>query len=54
MEIRRDIKSWLSPSLEVRFEYVKEIPRGPNGKFRAVLSKIQSSSQERVAEQVNR
>jgi phenylacetate-CoA ligase len=54
MEIRRDIKSWLSPSLEVRFEYVKEVPRGPNGKFRAVLSKIQPPAQERLAEQVNR
>jgi phenylacetate-CoA ligase len=54
MEIRRDIKTWLSPSLEVRFEYVKEIPRGPNGKFRAVLSKIKSPSREQAAEQVNR
>jgi phenylacetate-CoA ligase len=54
LEIRRDIKSWLSPSLEVRFEYVEEIPREPNGKFRAVLSRLQSPPQGMVAEQVNR
>jgi len=52
LEIRRDIRSWLSPSLEVRFEYVEEIPRGSNGKFRAVLSRLQSSPQIPVAEQV--
>jgi phenylacetate-CoA ligase len=49
MEIRRDIKSWLSPSLEVRFEYVQEIPRGPNGKFRAVLSRMHSTPQSAAA-----
>jgi phenylacetate-CoA ligase len=58
MEIRRDIRSWLSPSLEVRFEYVPEIPRERNGKFRAVLSRLPSSapapSSSPVAEQVSR
>lgn len=53
LEIRRDIRSWVSPSLEVRFEYVQEIPRGANGKFRAVLSRLQSSPPSRVAEQVS-
>src|SRR5215831_15982771 len=37
-ELRKEIRSWVSPSLEVRFDYVDEIPRGANGKFRAVLS----------------
>ena len=54
LEIRRDIKTWLSPSLVVRFEYVDEIPRAPNGKFRAVLSRLKSPPHTLVAEQVNR
>ncbi len=54
MEIRRDIRSWLSPSLKVRFEYVDEIPRQPNGKFRAVLSRLQSQPSSPVPEHVNR
>ena len=53
LEIRRDIASWLSPSLAVRFDYVQEIPRGQNGKFRAVLSMLKSQRQTPVAEQVN-
>jgi len=53
-EIRRDIASWLSPSLAVRFEYVQEIPREQNGKFRAVLSRLPSQTQTLVAEQVHR
>ena len=53
MEIRRDIRSWLSPSLEVKFEYVAEIPREPNGKFRAVLSRLKSSPPSPVPEKVN-
>jgi len=53
MEIRRDIRSWLSPSLEVRFDYVEEIPRGANGKFRAVLSRLKPPVHGPVAEQVS-
>jgi phenylacetate-CoA ligase len=53
LEIRRDIASWLSPALAVRFEYVQEIPREHNGKFRAVLSRLQSEPHNLVAEQVN-
>ena len=52
MEIRRDIRSWLSPLLEVSFNYVAEIPREPNGKFRAVLSRLKASSQTMVSEKV--
>lgn len=53
LEIRRDIASWLSPSLAVQFDYVPEIPRERNGKFRAVLSRLQSPTHTLVAEQVN-
>jgi len=53
LEIRRDIASWLSPSLAVRFEYVPEVPRERNGKFRAVLSRLQSHPRNLVAEQVH-
>lgn len=52
-EIRRDIRSWLSPSLEVQFEYVGEIPRERNGKFRAVLSRLPSPPHTLVAEQMS-
>jgi len=51
-EIRRDVESWLSPLLTVRFEYVEEIPREQNGKFRAVLSRLKSQPHPPVAEQV--
>lgn len=44
LAIRQDIKSWLSPTLKVQFDYVDEIPREANGKFRAVLSRLKSSA----------
>ena len=53
IEIRRDIKTWLSPSLEVRFEYVAEVPREPNGKFRAVVSRLKSRPHSLGPEQVS-
>jgi phenylacetate-CoA ligase len=37
-EIRGEIRKWISPKLEVGFEYLNEIPRETNGKFRAVMS----------------
>jgi phenylacetate-CoA ligase len=33
-----EVKQWISTSLQVNFEYVSEIAREPNGKFRAVKS----------------
>jgi phenylacetate-CoA ligase len=48
-DIRRDVRTWLSPSLAVQFEYVNEIPRQANGKFRAVVSQISSPAKDRVA-----
>lgn len=51
-EIRRDVKTWLSPSLTLHFEYVDEIPRCANGKFRAVLSRLKSQQPSDIAEAV--
>ena len=57
-EISREIQRWISPRLAVRFEYVQEIERQANGKFRAVLSQLKSSRLKSnadvpIAEQVN-
>ena len=52
-EIHREIQRWISPRLAVRFEYVQELERQPNGKFRAVLSRLKSPPQSSVAEQVH-
>jgi phenylacetate-coenzyme A ligase PaaK-like adenylate-forming protein len=41
--IAREIQRWISPTLAVRFEYVQEIEREANGKFRAVRSKLKQS-----------
>jgi phenylacetate-CoA ligase len=38
--ICREIAQWISPRLKTRFEYVNEIEREPNGKFRAVVSHL--------------
>lgn len=36
----RDLRSRLGPEVEIRLEHVERIPREPNGKFRAVKSKV--------------
>jgi phenylacetate-CoA ligase len=36
--LEAEIRKWISPTLRVRFEYVTEIERESNGKFRAVKS----------------
>jgi phenylacetate-CoA ligase len=51
-EIRRDVRTWLSPSLEVNFEYVDEIARGSNGKFRAVLARLKAEERTQAAQGV--
>jgi phenylacetate-CoA ligase len=51
--IRREMKRWISPTLEVQFEYVSEIERESNGKFRAVLSRLKASNKNQVTQQVN-
>jgi phenylacetate-CoA ligase len=43
-EISREIQRWISPVLKIRFEYPAEIERGTNGKFRAVVSRLNSSA----------
>jgi phenylacetate-CoA ligase len=40
--LREEIRKWISPSLAVQFEYVSEIEREANGKFRAVKSLLAS------------
>jgi len=45
VEIQREIQRWISPTLAVRFDYVQGIEREPNGKFRAVVSRLKSPSQ---------
>ncbi len=42
--IREEIKKWISPSLKVKFVYVHEIEREPNGKFRAVKSLLKNKA----------
>ncbi len=51
--IRREIKRWISPTLGVQFEYVPEIERESNGKFRAVLSRLKASDESQMTKQVN-
>lgn len=51
-EIVEEIKRWISPSLTTRFEYVQEIERGSNGKFRAVLSRLQTEPHRSAVKQV--
>jgi phenylacetate-CoA ligase len=42
-EIRTEIRRWISPTINVQFEYVEDIDREANGKFRAVLSRLKSA-----------
>jgi len=37
-QVKSEISKWISPKLEVEFEYLNEIPRDTSGKFRAVVS----------------
>jgi phenylacetate-CoA ligase len=43
-EIKREIQRWISPTLKLHFDYVKEIERERNGKFRAVLSRLKAAN----------
>lgn len=52
-EIVREIHRWISPRLAVQFQYVDEIERQPNGKFRAVVSHLKSQPHTPVAEREN-
>ena len=44
LEIINEIHRWISPTLKARFEYVDEIEREANGKFRAVVSRLGATS----------
>ncbi len=43
--LKAKVKSWISSSLRVQFEYVNEIEREPNGKIRAVKSFLRNQQQ---------
>ena len=51
-DIRREIGRWISPRLAIRFDYVTEIEREANGKFRAVLSRMKDTEASIAAGQV--
>lgn len=40
--ILKDIRKWASPTIGVKFVYLNEIPREPNGKFRFVKSTLKT------------
>lgn len=42
--LRSEVLRWVSPSLEVLFEYTDQIPRSPSGKFKAVHSTLKGPS----------
>jgi phenylacetate-CoA ligase len=45
--LREEIRRWISPTLKVGFDYVSEIGREANGKFRAVKSLLRSPTSSR-------
>jgi phenylacetate-CoA ligase len=42
--LREEIRRWISPTIAVTFDYIEAIPREANGKFRAVVSELVTSS----------
>lgn len=44
LTLREEVSKWISPTLRVHFDYVSEIPREANGKFRAVKSLLRSKA----------
>jgi len=52
-EIRSEVARWISPRLKVRFEYVSELEREANGKFRAVLSRLNAAERTHVSSEVS-
>ena len=39
-DLSNQVKEWISPNIEVSYNYMTEIPRESNGKFRAVKSEL--------------
>jgi phenylacetate-CoA ligase len=48
--IRREFGQWISAAMKLNFEYVDEIERERNGKFRAVVSHLRRSANGRSAD----
>ncbi len=46
LDLRREFARWVSPALVLHFEYVSEIERERNGKFRAVVSHLGAETQD--------
>jgi phenylacetate-CoA ligase len=47
LEVIRDlVKQWISPKLSVRFEVVTDLPKGENGKLKAVVSLLRPEASE--------
>ena len=44
--LREEIRTMISPSISVHFEYVDEIPRTESGKFKAVVSELTKAVKE--------
>jgi len=42
-EFLHDLRTFVGDSIKIDFEYVSEIPRGPNAKFRQVISSVRST-----------
>lgn len=40
-KLKNRIKQWISPTINVRFEYVNKIPRTKSGKFKEVVSELE-------------
>jgi phenylacetate-CoA ligase len=45
LDLRREFARCVSPALVLHFEYVSEIERERNGKFRAVVSHLRAETQ---------
>jgi phenylacetate-CoA ligase len=43
-DLRREFARWVSSAMTLLFEYVEEIPREANGKYRAVVSQLKSTT----------
>jgi len=38
--LKKNMRKFMGEQIELSFEYVSEIPREPNGKFRQIVSKV--------------
>ena len=40
------VRDWISPTIDVRFDIVRELERARNGKLRAVVSRLSAAQRE--------